>query len=305
MSRRNDKNQENKQKFDAMFPQRFKGNFANTRWNLQAQMYVKEIETLALSRFTWTGLPNDVDTRFLELILFQQGFALFFLDDRSEKFRATLATFQGNINLYYNPTRFRPYGNGYTYRTLSSKECVPIWDNQLRITEWDIVQIYADRLTRIDQVIDANLENQKIPLIVTCDDSQRLTVANMFKQRQEGQPVILGNTALNSAVMQGIQAFPVEVPFIVDKLQVAKQQVWNECLSFLGIRNSTTEKRERLITDESEANNERVNIYRNGFLKARQQACDQINRMWPDLTVGVDWSAPQDTTDLLPNGAGQ
>ena len=60
-------------------------------------------------------------------------------------------------------------------------------------------------------------------------------------------------------------------------LDVYKEQIWNEALQFLGINTLTTEKKERLITDEASANNEVINMNLQSFLAPRLQACKEFN----------------------------
>ena len=74
----------------------------------------------------WSGLPNGIDARYLELTLFDNGVALFFPDKRWHRFVVTSGNF-GNVNNYNNPTIFNPIATGYSYKQLNSKECVPIW----------------------------------------------------------------------------------------------------------------------------------------------------------------------------------
>ena len=56
-----------------------------------------------------------------------------------------------------------------------------------------------------------------------------------------------------------------------------KKQIWNELLTFLGINNLNLEKKERLITDEANADNELINFNLQSFLAPRQLACKQFN----------------------------
>lgn len=51
-------------------------------------------------------------------------------------------------------------------------------------------------------------------------------------------------------------------------------------LDFLGINNANTDKKERLITNEVDSNNDLINYYLNCFYKTRKQACDMINEKY-------------------------
>lgn len=266
-------------------------NSAETQQATRVSMYEQLLEMLAIARFNWTGLPPYIDQRFMELTLFERGQLVFFYDKRDHRFVTTYGNYSaGNVNLYLNPTRFRPIANNFTYHELSSGEAVPIWDNQLRTTVVNIMFVYAQRLANIDRAFDVNLDNLTIPLIISCSEEQKLTIQNALRQKAEGQPVI---ATYDSASLENVfQYFPNSSPNLTAELMQVKAQIWNEAVKFLGIENSNNEKKERLITDEVQAGSETTNVFRLSFLKARQQACDQINAMFSPLNVGVDWANP-------------
>lgn len=55
-----------------------------------------------------------------------------------------------------------------------------------------------------------------------------------------------------------------------------KEKVMNEALTVLGI-NNLGEKRERLISDETNSNNELINMNLMSYLTPRKQACKEFN----------------------------
>ena len=59
-----------------------------------------------------------------------------------------------------------------------------------------------------------------------------------------------------------------------------KKEIWNEALTFLGINSLSTEKKERLITDEANQNNEVINLYLQSRLAPRQKACEEFNKVF-------------------------
>lgn len=263
-------------------------NLPETQQAMRINQYFKLIEMLAVSRFKWKNLPPYMDERFIELTLFENGLVLFYPDKRQNIFMATAGNI-GGVNYYNNPTTFQPVATGYSYPQIGSKECVPIWDNQLRCTMIDVVWNYARRLALADRALDVNLDNISIPLIIATSETSKLTAQNLMKAREDGDPYIY---AYDSADITGMfQTFPNTTPFLCDKILQAKTQIWNELVNFLGIDNSTTEKKERLISSEVAAGNSKTNVYRLSYLKARQQACDTINRLW-DFTepIGIEWN---------------
>ena len=70
------------------------------------------------------------------------------------------------------------------------------------------------------------------------------------------------------------------MPKVFTELQRQKISIWNEALTFLGINNANTEKRERLITDEVEANDAHIELSAECMLKARENAIEEINRIF-------------------------
>ena len=80
--------------------------------------------------------------------------------------------------------------------------------------------------------------------------------------------------------IKNIEVLDVSAPLVANELQVLKHQYWNEALTFLGIENTNTDKKERLITSEVYTNMGDVEIQRFTRLNARKQACEQINKLF-------------------------
>ena len=74
-----------------------------------------------------------------------------------------------------------------------------------------------------------------------------------------------------------VKAINTEAPFVADKVMQYKKAIWNEALTYLGINNIIEEKKERLISDEANSNNELINLNLQSRLAPRQEACRQFN----------------------------
>lgn len=84
-----------------------------------------------------------------------------------------------------------------------------------------------------------------------------------------------------------------DVPYHVDKLLVAKQTIMNEFYTYAGIDNANQDKKERLITDEVQANNGQIETMRLAVLDPLRDACKQINDRYGDRLaeeVRVSWN---------------
>lgn len=246
------------------------------RNNATYLQYYMHLAELAMSMFEWKNLPDTVDARFLELTLFEDGQIVFFKDEELG-FLCLQCAVNGGFNVYRIPTNRRAYAvNGYQ-KNLTENDSVIIYNNFLRTNSMLDVRNFAERLYNIDRAIDVNINAQKTPILIKCDEQQRLTMLNTYQQYDGNQPVIFGDKALNT---NAFQVLNTGAPLVADKLYTLKTQLWNECLTYLGISNINVQKKERLITDEVTRNQGGTIASRYSRLEARRQACEQINRMF-------------------------
>lgn len=137
------------------------------------------------------------------------------------------------------------------------------------------MELFALRLYEAERSCDVNIKAQKTPIMILVDDKQRLTMQNLYKQYDGNQPFIFGDKQ-NLSDGQ-LKAINTEAPFVADKLQEYKKEIWNEALTFLGINNIMVDKKERLIQDEANSNNELINLNLQSYLAPRLLACKQFN----------------------------
>lgn len=252
--------------------------------NLSYIQYVRRLTELSISMFKWTGLPDTVDERFLELALFGNGSAVFFKDE-VVGYLCLRCMLGGNFNVYDVPTDITAYAsNGYNAH-LTLENSVPIFNNMLRTNSVDDVTIFAKRLYNIDRTIDVNVNAQKTPVLIKCNDNQRLTMKNMYMQYDGNTPFIFANDKFDQ---QALSVLKTDAPFNAPTLYELKEKIWNEALTYLGITNITYNKKERLISSEVMNNMGGVIASRYSRLQMRKQACEKINAMF-GLNVNCEY----------------
>lgn len=246
--------------------------------------YYEHLMQLAMTMFKWENLPETVDERYLELGLFEKGQMLFFKDDEIG-YLALNCTNGGQLDLYRNPIVRRAYAsNGYnTWRDKTNS--VIIYNNYLRQNSILGIRQYAQRLADIEGAIDVNCKAQKTPVMIVCDENQRLSLLNLYMQYDGNQPFIFGEKGLNA---KDVKALVTGAPFVADKLYQIKMQIWNEALTSLGISNISYQKKERLVSDEVVRNMGGTIASRYSRLEMRRQAADRINKMF-GLDISVDF----------------
>lgn len=252
--------------------------------NATFRQYYNRLTELSVSMFEWKNLPDTVDPRFLELTLFTDGQAVFFRDEVMGYLALQNAT-GGNFNVYRIPKNRRAYAcNGYN-KPLDETNSVIIFNNYLHTNSRPDVELFARRLWNLDRAIDVNANAQKTPILIQCDESQRLTVLNLYRKFDGNEPVIFGDKNLNP---NSVKVLKTDAPYVCDKLYQLKTQIWNEALTYLGISNVNTTKKERMVTDEVIRNQGGTIASRYSRLQARREAVEQINRMF-GLDIEVNY----------------
>lgn len=267
--------------------------------NATFRQYYNRLTELSISMFEWKNLPDTVDPRYLELTLFTDGQAVFFKDEEIG-FLALQNAKGGKFNVYRIPVNRRAYAvNGYQ-KDLTDKDSVIIFNNYLHSNSRLDVEMFSRRLWNLDRAIDVNANAQKTPVLIQCDETQRLTMLNLYKKYDGNEPFIFGDKNLNP---NAIKTLKTDAPYVADKLYQLKTQIWNEALTYLGISNINITKKERLITDEVTRNQGGTIASRYSRLEARRDACREINKMF-GLDIWCDYREDYQalSEEVLTNG---
>lgn len=267
----------------------FMANNATAIVAMNERMLMRRMQELSMNRFQWDGLPDEIDARFLEKTLFMQGLAVFcqLPEMFGSKHLALRASPTGDNDYQDNPKAFMVYGNDFYSDMIDADECVPIWSNTMRVPDHDIVHWYATRLAQIERTRDINAMAARHTRIVSANQDQRLTAANIDRQFQEGQTVIYTSTSFDP---NSVQVFNLDLePRVLSEVTLERNQLMNDCLTMLGITNSNQDKKERLVVDEVGAGDEETMMNRAIALGQRQAAAKRISKMF-NLTVTVGWN---------------
>lgn len=256
--------------------------FANMRTYSQYMAILKQI---AISMFDWKNLPDSVDERYLEIALFYNGAGIYFNDEVMGNLALNMI-FNGEFSVYGEPASRRAFSRYNQYQKILDKnDSVIIWNNLDRTPTFPIIDMFARRLYNIDRAIDVNVNAQKTPTLIRCDEKQRLTLVNAYKEMDGNSPVIYADKSFDPS---SITTLKTDAPYVADKLYELKSNLWNEALTYLGIPNANVMKRERLIKDEVLRSLGGTMANRYSRLQARQEAVKKINRMFgTNIEVGI------------------
>ena len=231
-----------------------------------------KFKMLSMNSFRWEGLPDGICERHIERNLFSHGKAIFFRDP-DMSFMCLECQEGGRKNVYGDPLDYRAYGHGYN-RAVNADDCVIIENNIVRAPTEKFLYFFVNKLTEAERTMDVNVKAVKTPYIVACDDKDILSFKRIFQQIDGNVPAIFADRALN---LDAVQVFQTGAKFLGNELMDYKRSVEGELLTFLGVNNSPIDKKERLVTDEANSNNQLIESFSELQLQSRQKACKEIN----------------------------
>lgn len=245
--------------------------------------YYARLKNIALSIFKWEGLPDSCNGRFLEDSLYHYGLAGF-VKDPSMSYLTLRATPSGVLNVYNEPLSYTLYGTGYS-QIYDKDDMVLIRNNPIEKSTESTIVLFAEKLATIELAIQVNINAQKTPVLIRCDEKTRMSLEAIYAQYEGNKPVIYGAKSLQE---KPLEVLSTGAPFVSDKLRQEKSAVWNEALEFLGINtNPADKKKERLVVSEVESNNEQIDIQVATMFASRQRAAKMINEKYEGLNVEV------------------
>lgn len=259
--------------------------------------WFNRLYSMALSTFEWTGLPPTVDRRYLEMILFWRGLGVFFRDEIMGDLFLPMAT-ASQLDIYGYPMERQAISYNYTSRMLNNTDSVLIYDNLARAPMAQTMRMYAMRLWQLDCAIDVNANAQKTPVLILCDNKERLSLENIYQQYNGNMPVIFGSKGLDPSAFVVLKT---DAPFHGQELQALKRQIMEEALTYLGIEANTNDKAERLVSNEITSNMGGIESMRLNRLTSRQQAAERINRIF-GLNVEVRFNSSLQLSQLMDGG---
>lgn len=245
--------------------------------------YLDRLKKIAMSIFEWVNLPDTMDERYLERCLYYNGMAALFKDEDFGFINTNVAV-AGNINIYGLPTELTCYSYNYSknkelYTGLDNdnpNEAILVMNNWEKVPTANTLELFAYRLYEAERTCDVNIKAQKTPVLLIGTQQQKLMLTNLYNQYDGNQPAIFGDKdQLNT---DSIKTLSTNAPFVADKIMDYKKEIWNEALTFLGINNIMIDKKERLISDEANSNNELINLNLQSYLVPRQKAAEQFNK---------------------------
>ena len=209
-------------------------------------------------------------------------------------------------DIYYQPTRAtiaNPLLTGILQPKIDS-QCTLIRLQPDYGGIMDKVNFYADILALCAETVGTDLFNSKLAYVfASANKAAAETFKKMFDKIASGEPAVFPDKQLfNEDGSPNWMMFNqnLKESYIVSDIMEDMRKWELKFCSDLGIPNSNTEKRERLITAEVESNDVEVKLWADLALEELKASCAKARKMF-DIELDVDWRFREEETDAINN----
>lgn len=250
--------------------------------NQQYGEIFNRITNIALSRFKWTGFPETCRPEVLEITLYFYGCALFFRDP-DLGFIHTPVNLPGPFNVYYESIERHAYSFEYN-KEYTIDNSVLIKANKTMFPDYLTTWTYTPKIANCLRAIDVHTETLKRPYLLTCPDKVVQSAKRIIDKIGDNEVAIIGEKIGENGE---IKIHPLGANSNLQDMWANVKNYLNQVYSSLGVKNSYTEKRERMITAEAEGEGNAIRHTLESELDTRKRACEEINKMF-GLSVDVE-----------------
>lgn len=253
-------------------------------------MVFNQLSNLAISRFEWEGLPETCNERMMEIVLYFYGKELFF-NDPELGYLNLAVNLTGNQNVYYEFLKREAFSINY-HKDYTIDNSVLIRNNYtMTPTVFPVIE-YSSRISDALRTIDTHIFHIKNPYFVRTNKKEVLSMKNVYKQIGDNEVAVYPSESFASKETP-FEVIKTDVQFMGKELWEHVRNLYSEVYTLLGINNSNTDKRERLIVDEVNSNNMVIDMNVNTQYDMRKRACEEINKMF-GLNVDVKMKTIRD-----------
>lgn len=257
-----------------------------------------------LARYKFEGLPETISDRVLKQALLYHGSVCFF--EKEGSVLALPACPTSDLTLYGDFKSCFCYGrNGYNIRVplyVPGADEAPVLNKGVIngtpepkgvfVRENEIVYpfvnyciSYAEKISDTMRTLDVTRRNIKRPFVVTAEEQVVPTVKKFFDQRDENMEYII-----STGIFPADKVNIAEIPYGSENLKACTDLVeWymNDFDNLCGFNsNANPDKKERLLVDEVNSNNESTNANMDSLLVYLQSQLDLVNKyLGTDITV--------------------
>lgn len=255
--------------------------------------FARYLTQKAVSVFEWT-IPENWGRDYMLYALYMFGHVA--MVKTPEYGIIPQACTLSGYDVFYRPTRVcigNPLIREKEYRLHENAELLKLTPDYGGI--YDKIQYYASMMSLIAEDAGVNLFNSKLSYVFAAGSkSSAESLKKMFDGIASGEPAVFADKKLyNDDGTPAWETFQQNVAqnYITGELLEDLRRIENDFCTDVGIPNTNTAKRERMVVDEVNANNVETSATAELWLDTMHRCIDDIERTFPELTgkIAVDW----------------
>ena len=256
--------------------------------------FMKKFEIIALNLFQWENLPPTIEERYIEKALFNKGLVCL-VNDKNFGEIVVGCSYSQNMNIWGEPTEVITTGYNYiktfnienTINTTYTRDndiedgidsVIVCQNNDLALSTREILEYYVNKLVEVELSTFTNVYLQKFPFLINTTKDNEMTMKTLISKVDRGEPYIMYNKKI-ADLSNAVDVFNLNVPFVADKLLQYRFETEREIYTLFGFNNNF-EKKERLLTDEVNSNNDFINCNIDSMFKKRKQFAELMNKKY-------------------------
>lgn len=263
-----------------------------------AMQYVSYMLNRTQSMFKYTGLPDSLPQRNLELMLQTNGFIAIPIPDKVPALKGKLYAFAEGVSLggerdvYYMPTicNIASPALNWSASLKIGEECIVIPNDSLYIGLLPMFSRYASMLAENDVTIRlADINARIINLLSAPDDRTRKSAEQYLKDVENGNLGVIADNAF----LEGIKSQPYassgstnNITQLIELQQYLKAGWYND----VGLNANYNMKRESINSEEAQLNADALLPLALDMLNMRKIGFDIVNRLC-GYNIGVELNA--------------
>lgn len=272
----------------------------NIMWQ---DVYLRNVNMIS-NMFEWSGMPETVDMEFFELnLLFQPTCAILF-DYDFNSYVGLPCIGSGKMNIYYKNTSYHATSLNYSKEFISltkqnknvfdikahDSEIYPIpqpikgvvcYDNMTQYPLSHTIEIYTQRIVNAMRAIDVLEKQAQIPSIIETDEESKLAIQSAINDINNNVLAVYVGKDIAKALRESKSLQTQFNPAVLDVMWNHINNLRSEMLTAFGVNNlNTADKKERLITDEVNSNNNFIKLNSGYRLKCREVFCENLKAVF-------------------------
>lgn len=285
----------------------------------QWQDVFNRLVSLVINIYKWNGLPTTIDEYFFEEQLLFRGIAgVIKMSD--DIYLGLPVTGCGQMNLYYEHSTYRAISLGFSeefnaitkynkdifnYIKVNGGTSAAKYDGCICKDNYQVyplietIRIYTDKIVDKMRTIDILAKQLKLSTIIETDEDSKVAIQQAIKDIDTNILAVFATSSITTRLRES-KSLPTNTA--ASALAVAWNDLtntWSEFNTAFGINNmNRSEKRERLLVDEVNSNNQETKA--NGFYRLDQRLhfCENMKAAF-GLDITCEERHPNATEDKI------